>query len=47
MGQKTKRKMNISLIGGEPTLHPGMLNFCKSILNNIQDACVEVLTNFS
>ena len=47
MSQKTKRKMNISLIGGEPTLHPGMLNFCKSILSNVPSTCVEILTNFS
>ena len=47
MSQKTKRRMNISLIGGEPTLHPGMLSFCKSILSNVPNSCVEVLTNFS
>ena len=47
MSQKTKRRMNISLIGGEPTLHPGMLNFCKSILSNVPSTCVEILTNFS
>ena len=27
MQQKTKKRIAVELIGGEPTLHPGMLDF--------------------
>ena len=46
MHAKTQRKMTVSLIGGEPTLHPKMVDFCKKILS-LKKTSVEVLTNFS
>lgn len=46
MHTKTQRKMTVSLIGGEPTLHPKMVDFCKKILS-MKKTSVEVLTNFS
>jgi len=39
--------MNVSLIGGEPTLHPKMMDFCKALLRDIPRGYVEILTNFS
>nr|DAF73076.1 MAG TPA: putative 7-cyano-7-deazaguanosine (preQ0) biosynthesis protein QueE, clostridial [Caudoviricetes sp.] len=38
--------MTVSLIGGEPTLHPKMVDFCKKILS-LKKTSVEILTNFS
>ena len=48
---KLKENLPLDVItfsgNGEPTLHPGMLSFCKSILSNVPSTCVEILTNFS
>ena len=43
---KTHKKMNLSLIGGEPMLHPQIEELC-SRLQEVPDSQVEVLTNFS
>lgn len=40
------RKINISLIGGEPTLHSRALELCQ-ILLQLENTNVELLTNFS
>lgn len=45
--KKTQRRMNITLIGGEPTLHPSMMDFCKALIKDVPRSCVEILTNFS
>lgn len=39
------RPLNVSLIGGEPTLHKDMLEFCDQLMK-IKNTTVEVLTNF-
>lgn len=44
--KKTNRKLNISLIGGEPTLNPEVLDFCSK-LNEMEDVTTELLTNLS
>lgn len=46
ISNKTQRCLNISLIGGEPTLHPEMESFCDELLL-IPNTTVEILTNFS
>ena len=43
---KTKRKIKLELIGGEPTLHPDLLKFCKDIQVLDFINCF-ILTNFS
>lgn len=40
------RELNVSLIGGEPTLHPNLLDFCDK-LQKLDRVCIEVLTNFT
>lgn len=44
--QPSSRRVNVSLIGGEPTLHPDALSFCDRLLA-LDNVTVEVLTNFS
>lgn len=41
------KKINIRIYGGEPTLHPDLLDFCEK-LNNINNILIiEIFTNFS
>lgn len=44
--QPLDKKINVSLIGGEPTLHPGALDFCNQLLA-LDNVSVELLTNFT
>lgn len=37
----------LSLLGGEPTLHPGLLEFCEKIYNNYSFISLECFSNFS
>lgn len=37
------RRVNLMLLGGEPTLHPGLLGFCRSN----PSFYIDVYTNFS
>lgn len=42
----TGKKIEIDLVGGEPTLHPDFINFCKKIINNSAIHCA-IYSNFS
>ena len=42
----TKKLVKIELIGGEPTLHPRLLDFCEKVFKSKAMTCF-VLTNFS
>jgi organic radical activating enzyme len=44
---KLQKKLKISIYGGEPTLHPGLYDFCKKIFNFNKDIYIEIFTNFS
>lgn len=44
--QPKDRKINVSLIGGEPTLHPGAIDFCNQLLA-LDNVTAELLTNFT
>jgi sulfatase maturation enzyme AslB (radical SAM superfamily) len=46
MKRKTGRRLNISLIGGEPTLHPELRKFLER-LGTPEDIQVEIITNFT
>ena len=43
---KTNRKLNISLIGGEPTLNPNIHSFIENV-KELENVTVELLTNLS
>lgn len=45
--RKIKKCIEVDLIGGEPTLHPELYNFCKKINQNFSDIIVTIYTNFS
>jgi molybdenum cofactor biosynthesis enzyme MoaA len=42
----TRKKIYIEIIGGEPTLHPDLLDFCKKC-NTYTNITISVYTNFS
>lgn len=41
------KALNVALIGGEPTLHPKMLDFCEKVYELDKDIQVDIFTNFS
>ena len=43
---RTRKKIDIELIGGEPTLHPGLIDFCKKISSSPNVHC-SIYSNFS
>lgn len=40
-------KINIRIYGGEPTLHPGIVEFCSKLNAYQQILIIEIFTNFS
>ena len=45
--KQTNKKIIISIYGGEPTLHPGLLEFCEKIYLLYPNITIEVFSNFS
>lgn len=45
--EQTNRNIKLELIGGEPTLHPDLLNFCEKISKCIFIADCTIYSNFS
>lgn len=43
----SKRKLKLSIYGGEPTLHPDLLSFCNKIKFKYNDIYIEIYSNFS
>ena len=44
---KYKKDIYLSLLGGEPTLHPGLLDFAKKIQKYYPNMQLVVMSNFS
>lgn len=42
---QTKKEIKLELIGGEPTLHPNLYDFCKKTIND--KISINIYTNFS
>ena len=47
LSKKSGKHISLTIIGGEPTLHPNLISFCKKLTDSINDIDIEVLTNLS